>query len=155
MTGEELRLFREKRSWSQQGLARALGVSRHTVWHWENAKRRVPYSIGYAIAYIAENNLYHREPSKMVIDGKHLPNTYCERCRWRHPPQLSCKEARTYAEKSRSPPDPAVLGLPVECDIHRGEGVVAFRISNTNQLVLYCEICGEVVGRFNITGRKK
>lgn len=41
MTGAELKAWRTKKSWSQETLARKLGVSTQTVYRWEAGTRKV------------------------------------------------------------------------------------------------------------------
>lgn len=38
----------------------------------------------------------------MMIDGKHYTNVTCGRCRFRHPPQFTCEQARKAAETNRA-----------------------------------------------------
>lgn len=38
----------------------------------------------------------------MMIDGKHYNNVTCGRCRFRHPPQFTCEQARKAAEANRA-----------------------------------------------------
>lgn len=33
----------------------------------------------------------------MMIDGKHIPNHTCSRCKYRHPPTITCEEAKHIA----------------------------------------------------------
>lgn len=36
----------------------------------------------------------------MMVNGVHMPNTTCARCHFRHPPQLSCREASLQAARN-------------------------------------------------------
>lgn len=38
----------------------------------------------------------------MMVNGKWLDNTTCKRCRFRHPPELTCAQAQVIAEKDRA-----------------------------------------------------
>jgi len=42
ITPEDLRLFRSKHSLTQRLLSKELGVSKMTVWRWENGHSRIP-----------------------------------------------------------------------------------------------------------------
>lgn len=40
----------------------------------------------------------------MMVDGKWVPNTTCRTCRHRHPPELSCLEAKEKAQAKETCP---------------------------------------------------
>jgi hypothetical protein len=44
----------------------------------------------------------------VIIRGKHVPNTTCGRCRFRHPPGITCEAARKIAEHARNLRDPDI-----------------------------------------------
>lgn len=47
----------------------------------------------------------------MIINGQHLPNITCRRCKRRHPVSLACAESKAAADRSR--PEQA-LGYPLK-----------------------------------------
>lgn len=49
MTAAEIRAAREALGWSQERLARALGVSLSTVWRWERGKMPAPAMLRLAL----------------------------------------------------------------------------------------------------------
>ena len=50
----------------------------------------------------------------MMVNGKWMDNITCPRCRFRHPSELTCEEARLAAQEGKGSPEEPLPPIPEE-----------------------------------------